>query len=81
MMIATCGIPPFIPEPGEALFNFCNDPVEFCSGAMVRRETREYDDGRGCEELDARRKSALVLDIIQGRTMVSEAARQSGPAP
>ena len=25
----------------------CNDPVEFCSGVMLRRETREYDDGRG----------------------------------
>jgi hypothetical protein len=30
----------------------CNDPVEICSGVMVRRETREYDDGRGRKEMD-----------------------------
>ena len=29
----------------------------------------------------ARRKSALVLDIIQGKTTVSEAARQFGLSP
>ena len=30
----------------------CDDPVELCSGFMMRRETREYDDGRICKEMD-----------------------------
>jgi len=49
-------------ESGVSLAELCrehgmsearNDAVNFCSGVIVRRDTREHGHGRRCEEMDS----------------------------
>ena len=42
---------------------------------IIEKVTNEYDHGRGNQRWTAKRKSALVLDILQGKTTVPEASR------
>lgn len=46
-----------------------------CSGDNTERTSREHGHGRGSKTLDAKRKAALVTEIIQGKTTVAEASR------
>ena len=60
----------------------CNDPLKTCSGVTFPEgDTDERNDGRRDQALDRRRKSALVLEIIQGKTTVAAASRQFDLTP
>ena len=48
---------------------------------LCEGDIHERDDGRRSKRWTARRKSALVLEMIQGKTTVSEASRQFDLAP
>jgi hypothetical protein len=65
-------------EHGAASFvPICNAPLISCSGVMSPKEiAHEYRDGRKDQELGGARRSALVLNIIQGKTTVSKSCRQ-----
>jgi transposase-like protein len=55
----------------------CNDPVKTCSAVTLTKETpMSAVMEEEIKRWTARRKSQLVLEIIQGRTTVSEASRQ-----
>lgn len=58
----------------------CIDPVKSCS-RHNRGNDDEHEDGRRHQTPDAKRKSALVLDIIQGKATVAEASRQYDLSP
>ena len=62
-------------------FHTCIDPEKFCSGIMNGRDTFEHGHGRRCEAMAVRRKNALVLEIIQGKTTVAEASRHYDLTP
>jgi transposase-like protein len=54
----------------------CNDPVNSCSGVTFDRgDTMSAVMEEEIKRWTARRKSALVLEIIQGKTTVAEASR------
>lgn len=36
----------------RSVWRKCNDPVNFCSGVIMRRDTREYGHGRRRKEMD-----------------------------
>ena len=64
-----------MPPPQALIGRRCNDPLNSCSGVILRGVTDGYIDGREIKRWTARRKSALVLEIIQGKTTVAEASR------
>ena len=53
----------------------CIDPLNSCTGVIVEGNDDEHPDGRRYQTWTAKRKTALVLEIIQGKTTVAEASR------
>ena len=59
-----------------AFMSGCNDPVNFCSGVIFCKETlMSIEMDEEIKRWTARRKAALVMEIIQGTTTVAEASR------
>ncbi len=53
----------------------CIDPVKSCTGVIVEGKTMSTLMEDDIKRWTAKRKTALVLDIIQGKTTVAEASR------
>ena len=60
----------------------CNDPVNFCSGVILDKETQMSKKmEKEIKRWTAKRTTALVLEIIQGKTTVSVARGSFDIAP
>ena len=58
----------------------CIDPVKTCS-RHNRLNDLEHGDGKNIKRWTAKRKGALVLDIIQGKATAAEGSRQYDLSP
>ena len=61
----------------------CNDPLKTCTGHTIGETNHEYDDVRRYQDKrwTAKRKAALVMEIIQGKTTIAEASRAFDVSP
>jgi hypothetical protein len=53
----------------------CNDPLKTCTGHSFGEINYEYDAEDHIKRWTAKLKAALVMEIIQGKTTISEASR------
>jgi len=60
-----------LPARRFASASLCNDPLKTCTGHTIGEINHEYDIKRWTAKL----KAALVMEIIQGKTSISEASR------
>ena len=59
----------------------CIDPVNSAQVLTLKETTMSTMMEDDIKRWTAKRKTALVLDIIQGKTTISEASRAFGPQP
>ena len=68
-------------KPCGQCTRLCIDPVQFCSCYKEENVAMSGPLEDGIKRWTAKRKSALVIEIIQGKTTVAEASRSYDLAP